>query len=105
MATTKKTTKATKPAKPKLPPKVAAARSAGGKLSALDAAAMVLAEAGEPLTSKTLIDQMAAKGYWTSPGGQTPHATLYAAMLREINTKPDTARFEKVDRGQFRLRK
>ncbi len=73
------------------------------KLSALDAAAKVLAESAEPMTSKALIDAMAAKGYWTSPGGQTPHATLYAAMIREINVKVDTARFAKVERGQFAL--
>ncbi len=46
---------------------------------------------------------MAAKGYWTSPGGQTPHATLYSAILREINSKGDAARFTKADRGQFTL--
>jgi len=48
-----------------------------GKLSALDAATKVLAEAGEPLNAKQMIDAMAEKGYWKSPGGKTPHATLY----------------------------
>jgi hypothetical protein len=56
-------------------------------LSALDAAAKVLAESGEPMTSKAMIDAMAAKGHWTSPVGKTPQATLYAAILREIQTK------------------
>ncbi len=74
-----------------------------GKLSALDAAAKVLAEAGEPLTSKVMIDAMAAKGYWTSPGGKTPQATLYAAILREIQTKGAEARFTKTERGHFAL--
>jgi len=46
---------------------------------------------------------MAAKGLWTSPGGQTPHALLYAAIMREINAKGDAARFAKVERGQFAL--
>jgi hypothetical protein len=46
---------------------------------------------------------MSAKGYWTSPGGQTPHATLYAAILREINVKGPEARFAKTDRGRFTL--
>ena len=36
-----------------------------------------------------------------SPGGKTPHATLYAAMLREIANKGAKARFKKVDRGLF----
>ena len=54
------------------------------KVSALDAAAKVLAEEGRPMTCKELITAMAAKGYWTSPGGQTPDATLYSAILREV---------------------
>ena len=37
--------------------------------------------------------------------GATPHATLYAAMIREIKAKGKDARFEKADRGQFQLRK
>lgn len=74
---------------------------AEGKMSALDAAAKVLGEAGEPMTTKSMIEQMAAKGYWTSPGGKTPAATLYAAILREISNKGDDARFQKADRGLF----
>jgi hypothetical protein len=74
------------------------------KLSALDAAAKVLGETGQAMTSQELIGAMAAKGYWTSPGGKTPHATLYAAMLREITTKGDGARFVKTQRGKFALR-
>jgi preprotein translocase subunit YajC len=50
------------------------------KLSALDAAAKVLAEEGRPMTCKEMIAAMTAKGYWTSPGGQTPDATLYTAV-------------------------
>jgi hypothetical protein len=71
------------------------------KLSAIDAAAKVLAEAGEPLNTKQMVEAMTAKGYWTSPGGATPHATLYSAISREIKNKGDEARFKKTDRGQF----
>lgn len=71
------------------------------RTSALDAAASVLATAKEPMTSKALIDAMAARGLWTSPGGKTPEATLYAAMTREIGAKGREARFKKVDRGLF----
>ena len=70
---------------------------ASGKMSALDAAAKVLGESTEPLTSKAMIDAMATKGYWQSPGGKTPHATLYAAILREINTKGAESRFTKTE--------
>jgi hypothetical protein len=73
------------------------------RLSALDAAAQVLAAAKEPLGAKQLIEAMAAKGLWTSPGGKTPHATLFSAMLREINTKGKEARFKKAERGKFSL--
>ena len=71
------------------------------KLSALDAAAQVLAASKEPLNAKQMIDAMAAKGLWSSPGGKTPHATLYSAILREIGTKGKEARFKKTDRGHF----
>ena len=71
------------------------------KLSALDAAAKVLAETGQAMTCAALIEAMAAKGYWTSPGGKTPSATLYSAILKELKTKGAKARFKKTDRGQF----
>ena len=71
------------------------------KLSALDAAAQVLAASKEPMNAKGMIEAMAAKGLWTSPGGKTPHATLYSAILREIGTKGKEARFKKTDRGHF----
>jgi hypothetical protein len=72
-----------------------------GKLSALDAAARVLEETGRPMTCKELIATMALKGYWTTPGGKTPWATLYAAILRELSVKGKQARFAKASRGHF----
>ena len=74
------------------------------KLSAIDAAAKVLAEAGTHMTCKELIGAMAAKGYWTSPGGKTPDATLHAAILREITVKGEQSRFVKAAPGRFALR-
>ena len=71
------------------------------KLSAMDAAAKVLAEAGEPMDCQTMIKAMAEKGYWTSPGGKTPAATLYSAILRELQTKGNDSRFKKTERGKF----
>jgi hypothetical protein len=73
----------------------------GEKLSCLDAAAKVLAEASEPMSAKALIAAMAAKSLWTSPGGKTPHATLYSALLREIGAKGDESRFAKAGAGKF----
>jgi hypothetical protein len=74
------------------------------KPSALDAAARVLAEEGRPMNCQELIGAMAMKGYWTSPGGKTPAATLYSAMLREQQVKGEQARFVKVGKGMFALR-
>src|SRR5580700_7246058 len=67
------------------------------KVSALDAAAKVLSEAGAAMNCQELIEAMAQKGYWTSPGGKTPHATLYSAILREVNAKGADARFTKTE--------
>jgi hypothetical protein len=50
-----------------------------------------------------LIATMAAQGYWSSPAGKTPEATLYAALAREIKVKKDQARFRKSGRGTFAL--
>ena len=74
------------------------------KSSALDAAFRVLEEAGQPMTCQEMIAAMAAKGYWTSPGGKTPAATLYSAILRETQTKGDASRFVKSERGKFAAR-
>lgn len=71
------------------------------KLSALDAAAKVLAETGQAMSCQEMITAMAEKEYWKSPGGKTPAATLYSAVLREITTKGDASRFAKTDRGKF----
>jgi hypothetical protein len=70
------------------------------RLSALAAAHKVLCEASEPLNVQQMIEAMTAKGYWTSPGGKTPHATLYSAILREL-AKGEASRFVKTDRGRF----
>ena len=73
-------------------------------LSQLDAAVKVLGEATEPLTTKEMVEAMASKNLWSSPGGKTPHATLYSAILRELQNKGDASRFVKTDRGHFQLR-
>ncbi len=93
----KATTKATGAAKAKREPKEK-------KVSALDAAARVLAESKEPMTTGEMIETMAKKGYWSSPNGQTPAATLYSAILREINVKGKESRFAKTERGKFAIK-
>ncbi len=75
-------------------------------LSTLDAAAQILGglsskEASQGLSATDLINRMAAAALWTSPGGKTPAATLYAAISREISRKGDDARFIKSGPGRF----
>ena len=85
----KRQPKAEKPAKERKP-------------NGLDAAATVVAEAGEPLNTKDMVERMLAKGLWQT-GGKTPAATIYAAILREIQVKGDASRFRKTERGKFGL--
>ena len=94
MATKKNATTATTAAK-NAPAKTAR------KMSALDAAAKLLATADSPMTAKEIVDALAERKMWTSPGGKTPDATMHAAISREIAKKGDDARFRKVGRGQF----
>src|SRR5688500_17162250 len=95
----KKTTKTAKATKKGTAKKTKAPKDK--KLSAIDAAAQVLASAKAPMNAKEMIEAMAAKALWTSPGGKTPHATLYSAIIREIALKGKESRFVKKDRGQF----
>lgn len=81
-------------AKPKAKPEPKAKKASG-----LDLAAKVLADAGEPLSAKTIAERAIAAGWSTN--GKTPQATLYAAIIREIAAKGDAARFRKTDRGLF----
>jgi hypothetical protein len=98
---------ANEPPQPRARKRVAKANtdaSAGEKkLSCVGAALKVLSESDEPLSTKEMIETMEAKGYWSSPGGKTPHATLYSAILRDL-AKGDDSRFVKTDRGRFAAR-
>lgn len=73
-------------------------------MSALDAAAQVLADTGKAMTTQEMVDAMLAKGLWKT-SGKTPAATVYAAIIREIAAKASGSRFRKTDRGHFTLAK
>ncbi len=96
---TKGGTESKTPATPtaKREPKPAATK----RTSALDAAAQVIADAKVPMRAKEMIAEMETTGLWKSPGGKTPEATLYAAIIREIAAKGEKARFKKHERGVF----
>ena len=94
---------APKAAPTKAAPKPAAkpAQAKGRKMGALEAAAVVLADATKPMRAKEIVTEMGKRGLWTSPGGKTPEATLYSAMIREIGAKGTASRFAKAGKGEF----
>jgi len=73
------------------------------RMSALDAAAIVLKSSKEPLNCDALIEAMSTRKLWVSPNGATPAQTLYAAIVREIKAKGREARFIKSERGHFAI--
>jgi hypothetical protein len=95
--------KANKARKADMPGGAAKTPAKDKPLSALDAAARVLSEVGQPMTGPELIQAMGSKGYWTSPAGKTPAGTLHAALAREIKLKKEQSRFRKTERGKFGL--
>jgi hypothetical protein len=98
-----KTAKATKPQSKKAAGKSGDAKKPDGrKLSQIAAAIQVLAKAKEPMNCKELVEAITKRGLWSSPGGKTPKATLYASILRDLR-KGKNARFVKVERGRFAL--
>lgn len=87
--TTKKTTRKASKAKP-----------SAKRKGILDIAVEMVARSKKPLGSKEIVERAIDRGLWTTKG-QTPSATLYAAIIREIANKGKDARFKKVDRGLF----
>ncbi len=81
------------------------ASAAGGekKLSCVKAALQVLETASEPMNAQEMITAMVEQNLWESPGGKTPHATLYSAILRDLKNG-DESRFVKTERGRFTVR-
>jgi len=73
------------------------------KTGLLDAAILVMREAGQPMNTKEMVEAVLAKDLWKSDG-KTPAATLYSSILREIQKKGDEARFRKTERGRFELK-
>jgi len=109
-ATAKRSVKAAEPSKTRKaqPQQAKAGQATPGvpkptkakKASGLDAAAQVLKDAKQPMRCKDIVQTMLDKSMWKT-NGKTPHATIYAAILREIQTNGKDARFTKTDRGLF----
>ena len=78
----------------------------GGQTGAVSISLLSLAAArlrrrpGRAMTCRELIGDIVASGEWQS-SGKTPEATLYAAIIREIQTKGVQSRFRKTGPGLF----
>ena len=71
-------------------------------MSALDAAATVLAETTEPLHYRELTERMLAQELWTT-AGKTPWATVNALIAVDIKDRGNASRFVRVRPGWFAL--
>ncbi|MFV0442543.1 MAG: winged helix-turn-helix domain-containing protein [Planctomycetaceae bacterium] len=100
---TKKTTRKTSPKKAPAKTKRTAPAQAQKKVSQMQAAAIVLTQSQTPMTCGEMVTAMADQKLWSSPNGQTPAATLYAALLRHIRKHGKAGQFKKVGPGQFAL--
>ena len=71
-------------------------------MNALEAAAVVLDEAAEPLHYREITRRMLALKLWTT-AGKTPWDTVNARMAVEIKERGSASRFLRVRRGWFAL--
>lgn len=87
--------------------KLLAARESNGKpLGALESAILMLRKL-DPLIAlhpREMIERLEGNGLWKSPGGKTPHATLWSNILSELK-KGRSSRLRKVGPGRFGLTK
>ncbi len=75
----------------------------GGAVSGLEAAFIVLRDAGEALNIKQIMERIAERGL-AKLNGKTPDATVSSALQRDIMRKGDASRFEKAGKGLFRAK-
>ena len=71
-------------------------------MNALDAAAVVLQEAGGPLHYEEITKRMLAGELWTT-AGKTPWATVGARIAVDIKERGRTSRFVRVSPGRYAL--
>lgn len=88
------TPKAAKPAQPK----VEKAAASNGHISFADAAAQVLADAGQPMRVPEIAAAVLSKKLWRGES-KNPAQTLSGAIQRELKGK--SSRFARAGRGMF----
>ena len=74
-----------------------------GTVSGIEAALIVLREIGEPMNIKTIMEHINERGL-ARLQGLTPHATISAAIQRDIIKRGDDSRFVKAGKGLFAAR-
>lgn len=73
-------------------------------MNAIDAAAVVLSEAAEPLSYREIARRVLDKGLWQTDG-LTPEATIHARLAVDIKDHGTASRFQRTAPGVFALRK
>lgn len=71
-----------------------------GQMSGLDSAAFILRREGRPMRVKEIAETAIREKLW-KPEGAAPWASISSAIQREIFSKGEDSRFEKVDKGLF----
>ncbi len=74
-----------------------------GKLSLIDSTFNLLKEEKVIMTVQEIIDLLAKRKLWASTA-PTPGATLATKLVTEIINKGEHSRFERVDRGLYKIR-
>ena len=69
----------------------------------LDAAAVVLQESRQSMTTREIMAEIDKQRLWKTTGA-TPWATLNAALNRDITANGIKSRFQKKERGKYSLR-
>jgi hypothetical protein len=80
---------------------IGAAKSRAKPMTCREAAIRVLAETKRAMSAKELVEAMSRRGYWTTPKGKTPHATVRTELRREMHK---TGRIIQPARGLYALR-
>lgn len=71
-------------------------------MNALDAAYTILVEIGKPLHVRELVQQMLARGLW-STNGKTPEATIDSAITVDMRTLGEASRFRRAGKRTFTI--
>ena len=82
------------------PKKIGPGKEKARKLSLVDAAIQVMRETGKPMTCQEVVDVVLSRKLWHGKS-ETPAATLYSLILRDIQKGGRDAQFKKVGRGHF----